>query len=165
MVKWVKFGLKKINLGLVRIIRANFMVALENIPLWHERDISHSSAERIIFPDSTIALDHMFITMTNVINNLIVYPDNMTKNMELSYGLYNSQKVMLVLIVKGLSREESYKIVQENAMSAWKQKKQFKELLFKDDRVSLTKEEIEELFDDKSFVKNVDFTFSKVFGG
>lgn len=151
--------------GLARIIRTNSMVALENIPLWHERDISHSSTERIIFPDSTIALDHMLITMTNVIDNLIVYPDNMYKNMELSYGLYNSQKVMLALIGKGLSREESYKIVQENAMNAWKQKIQFKKLLFKDDRVCLEKEEVEELFDDKSFIKNVDFTFSKVFGG
>jgi len=151
--------------GLARIIRSNSMVALENIPLWHERDISHSSTERIIFPDSTIALDHMLITMTNVIDNIIVYPGNMIKNMKLSYGLYNSQKVMLALIGKGLSREESYKIVQENAMNAWKQKKQFKELLFKEDRVSLTKEEIEELFDDKSFIKNIDFTFSKVFGG
>lgn len=151
--------------GLARIIRGNSLVALENIPLWHDRDISHSSAERIILPDSTIALDHMILTMTYVIRDLNVYPENMIRNMNMSYGLHNSQKVMLALVGKKLSREESYKIVQENAMKAWREKTSFKNLLIEDERVCLTNEEIEDLFNDESFIKQVDYTFSKIFGG
>ncbi|MDB6036507.1 MAG: purB, partial [Verrucomicrobiales bacterium] len=108
--------------GLARVIRGNAVAALENVALWHERDISHSSVERIIFPDSCTLLDYMLATLTKLTDGLIVYPDNMAKNLGLSLGMWNSQTVLLALIKKGLTREEAYDLVQRNAMQTWQAK-------------------------------------------
>jgi len=108
--------------GLARVLRGNAVASLENIALWHERDISHSSVERIIFPDSCILLDYMLVTLTRLTKDLIVYPENMKRNLELSLGLWNSQTVLLALIRKGLTREEAYQLVQGNAMKTWEAK-------------------------------------------
>src|ERR1043166_1178158 len=105
--------------GLARVLRGNAIAALENVALWHERDISHSSVERIIFPDSCTLLDYMLVTLTKLTEGLIVYPENMKRNLELSLGLWNSQTVLLALIKKGLTREEAYELVQRNAMKTW----------------------------------------------
>jgi adenylosuccinate lyase len=108
--------------GLARVLRGNAIAALENIALWHERDISHSSVERIIFPDSCTLLDYMLVTLTKLTKGLIVYPENMKRNLELSLGMWNSQTVLLALIKKGLTREEAYELVQRNAMKTWEAK-------------------------------------------
>ena len=105
--------------GLARVLRGNAIAALENVALWHERDISHSSVERIIFPDSCTLLDYMLVTLTELVDGLIVYPENMKRNLELSLGLWNSQTVLLALIKRGLTREEAYELVQRNAMKTW----------------------------------------------
>ncbi|MCB1128614.1 MAG: hypothetical protein KDM81_19110, partial [Verrucomicrobiae bacterium] len=105
--------------GLARVLRGNALVALENVALWHERDISHSSTERIIFPDSCCLLDYMFGLLTRLMEGLQVYPDNMQKNLGLSLGMWNSQTVLLALIRKGLTREQAYDLVQRNAMETW----------------------------------------------
>src|SRR5205823_2190913 len=105
--------------GLARVIRGNAVAALENVALWHERDISHSSVERIIFPDSCTLLDYMLATLTKLTEGLIVYPENMKRNMDLSLGMWNSQTVLLALIRKGLTREEAYELVQRAAMDTW----------------------------------------------
>jgi len=108
--------------GLARVLRGNAVAALENVALWHERDISHSSVERIIFPDSCTLLDYMLVTLTRLVEGLLVYPENMRRNLELSLGLWNSQTVLLALIRKGLSREQAYELVQRNAMNTWQAK-------------------------------------------
>jgi adenylosuccinate lyase len=105
--------------GLARVLRGNAVAALENVALWHERDISHSSVERIIFPDSCTLLDYMLVTLTKLVEGLLVYPENMKRNLALSHGLWNSQTVLLALICKGLTREEAYDLVQRNAMNTW----------------------------------------------
>lgn len=105
--------------GLARVLRGNAMAALENVALWHERDISHSSVERIIFPDSCTLLDYMLVTLTRLVDGLVVYPENMRRNLKLSLGMWNSQTVLLALIKKGLSREQAYDLVQRNAMKTW----------------------------------------------
>src|SRR5438876_1332622 len=105
--------------GLARVLRGNAVAALENVALWHERDISHSSVERIIFPDSCTLLDYMLVTLTKLTEGLIVYPENMKRNLGLSLGMWNSQTVLLALIRKGLSREAAYELVQNNAMKTW----------------------------------------------
>ena len=134
--------------GLARIVRTNSLAALENIALWHERDISHSSVERVIIPDSTILVDYMLNRLQGILHALHVYPRRMKENMERSYGLFNSQRVLLALLDKGLIREDAYEIVQRNAMKSWKTGNQFKKLLMKDKEVRkyLTKKEIERHF-------------------
>jgi len=112
--------------GLARVLRANALSSLENIALWHERDISHSSVERITIPDSSLLADYMLDRLTTILDGLQVYPERMKQNIAASYGLYNSQRVMLALTEKGLSRESAYAIVQRNAMKSWKKKKEFK---------------------------------------
>jgi len=151
--------------GLSRLVRSYAISALENIPLWHERDISHSSVERVIGPDGTILLDFMLNRLHYLLDGLQVYPENMEKNIWLTRGLVFSQKVLLKLVDKGFSREEAYKIVQSNAMETWKGA-DFKELLVKDESIkdSLTLEEIEECFDVTADLKNVDSIFKRVFG-
>jgi adenylosuccinate lyase len=151
--------------GLARIVRAYSIPALENIPLWHERDISHSSVERVIGPDSTILLDFMLARLAYLLEGLQVYPENMKKNIWLTRGLVFSQKVLLKLVGKGMSREEAYKLVQSNAMKTWKEKSDFLGLLLGDREVSrlLTKEEITECFDATADLKNVDRIFQRVF--
>jgi len=105
--------------GLARVLRGNALAALENVALWHERDISHSSVERIIFPDSCTLLDYMLVTMSKLVEGLIIYPENMERNLALSLGMWNSQTVLLALIKKGLTRENAYDLVQRNAMKTW----------------------------------------------
>lgn len=151
--------------GLARVVRANALASLENIALWHERDISHSSVERIIIPDSSILIDYMLNRLTGILKNLQVYPERMKENMQRSYGLFNSQRVMLALTEKGLTREEAYLIVQRNAMKSWKERKDFKALLLKDRDVKryLTPKEIERLFDLGNYFKNIDYILMRVF--
>ncbi len=150
--------------GLARVIRSNSFAALEDVPLWHERDISHSSVERIILPDSTILIDYMLNRFKNVIDNLVINKDNMLKNTFLFGGCVYSQKVLLALCQKGLSREEAYKIVQENALSAWnKENGNFKQNLLnsKEMKKYFSDKEIEELFSVDDYLKNIDVIYNR----
>lgn len=144
--------------GLARVVRANSTVALENIPLWHERDISHSSAERIIFPDSTILVDFMLNRFKNVVDNLVVHEKNMFKNANKFGGIVYSQKVLLSLIEKGLTREDAYKLVQKNALNAFENDGNFKQNLENDPEIKkyLSIDEIKKCFDSKDYLKNVE---------
>ena len=150
--------------GFARILRGNAHTALENIALWHERDISHSSVERIIIPDSTHIIDYMLNKMTALLENLIVYPDNMLDNINKTNGLIFSQEVLLALIKKGITREDAYQMVQKNAMKVWEEKVDFKSLLFNDIAVSkvLSKNEIEELFNLNKILKNIKKVFKRL---
>lgn len=150
--------------GLARLIRGHALTSLENITLWHERDISHSSTERIILPDSCLSLDYMLSIFTSVMKGLKVYPENMRSNIELTHGLVFSQRVLLALIDKGLTREEAYKIVQDNAMEAWQDKKSFLALLLMDRRITnyLTEAKLKSLFDYNYYLKYVDIVFERL---
>jgi adenylosuccinate lyase len=150
--------------GQARVIRANSIVALENVALWHERDISHSSAERVILPDSTILLDYMLYKFTDLMDNLMVYPERMRENLWASHGLVFSQAVLLKLVDKGLSREEAYAVVQTSAMKAWEDKTSFKDLLEQDKTVtdSLTQEELDSCFDESSYLQNIGAVFTRL---
>ncbi len=152
--------------GLARIVRSNALAALEDIALWHERDISHSSGERVIVPDSTILVDYMLNRLTGILGNMHVYPEKMKANMDRSYGLYNSQGVMLALVGKGMTREDAYALVQKNAMESWKRGAGFMDLLMKDRSITrrLAKAEIKKIFDLKYYLRNVDYIFKRVFG-
>jgi adenylosuccinate lyase len=151
--------------GLARVVRANSLAAMENIALWHERDISHSSVERIIIPDSTILLDYMLTRFNGLVDKLFVYPRNMKRNMDLSKGLFHSETVMLALVGKGISRETAYSYVQRNAMDVWKQGGDFQERLRndKDIRAYLSSREIAACFDLSHTLKKVDYIFKRVF--
>lgn len=150
--------------GLARLIRGYASTSMENIALWHERDISHSSTERIILPDSCLALDYMLSIFTSVMKGLKVYPENMRHNLELTQGLIFSQRVLLALIEKGLPREEAYKMVQDNAMKAWQEKRSFLDLLKADKRIAthLTEDELESIFDYNYYLKYVDSIFERL---
>ena len=152
--------------GLARLVRGMALPAMENVALWHERDISHSSVERMIGPDATITLDFALARLTGVIDKLIVYPENMQKNLDRLGGLIHSQRVLLALTQKGISREDSYKFVQRNAMPVWRGEGDFLTLLKKDPEVSkaLSAAELEELFDLGYHLKHVDTIFRRVFG-
>ena len=152
--------------GLARLVRSHVIPALENVALWHERDISHSSVERVIGPDSTIGLDFALARMTNVIDKLIVYPENMQSNLDKLGGLIHSQRVLLELTQKGMTREESYAAVQRNAMPVWLEGKDFRNLLKADSAIEkyLNNNEIDELFDMSFHMKHIDTIFSRVFG-
>lgn len=152
--------------GLARLVRSNAMAAIENIALWHERDISHSSVERVIIPDSSILVDYMLERLKGILDRLHVYPKRMKENIARSYGLFNSQRVLLALLEKGLTRENAYEIVQKNAMKSWKTGIQFRKLLLKDGEVKkyLTAREIDNIFDLGYYLKNVDYIFQRVFG-
>ncbi len=150
--------------GLSRVLRGNAMAALENVSLWHERDITHSSVERIILPDSAILLDYMITQFTNIIDKLIVYPQNMMKNIERSKGLIFSQPVLLALAKKGLRREAAYKIVQETAMKVWESEQgSFQKSISENPEVitRLTPEELSDCFDLKHCMKNIDYLFKR----
>lgn len=149
--------------GISRVIKSNLFTGLDNVSLWHERDISHSSAERIILPDSTIALDYILDKMTFVIANLHIYPDNMMDNINKTGGLFFSQSLLLALIEKGLSREDAYKIVQDNAMDTWAKKGNLQSLIEKDDQVKslLSKDEIDNIFNLDRYLKNIDAVYKK----
>lgn len=150
--------------GMARLIRSNAMAAMENNALWHERDISHSSVERIILPDTTILMNYMLNKMIVLIENLLVYPENMMKNINLTNGLVFSQVFLLKLAKTGISREDSYALVQRNAMKCWETKRSFQELLLEDEEIRkyLSEEEIAEIFSYDRYMENVDFVFKRV---
>lgn len=150
--------------GCARVLRGYMITAFENMPLWHERDISHSSAERIILPDATILLDYMLNRFSGIIENLTVFPDRMMENIQASHGLIFSQRVMLTLIEKGLTREEAYDRVQPLAMQAWETRSSFKELLGQSSAIMdvLSTDELDELFDLNHHLKHVDTLFKRV---
>ena len=152
--------------GLARLVRGMAIPAMENVALWHERDISHSSVERMIGPDATVTLDFALARLTGVIDKLVVYPENMQKNMDKLGGLVHSQRVLLALTQKGASREEAYRLVQRNAMPVWRGEGNFLELLKADADVKqyLTGADIEERFDLGYHTKHVDTIFARVFG-
>ncbi|MFD1943800.1 adenylosuccinate lyase [Paradevosia shaoguanensis] len=156
--------------GLARLVRGMVTPALENVALWHERDISHSSVERMIGPDATVTLDFALVRLTGVIDKLLVYPENMKRNLDLLGGLHNSQRVLLALTQAGLSREDAYAAVQRNAMQVWQMRGdragQFAALLKADPEVSakLSAGEIDAMFDDFYHLKHVDTIFERVFG-
>jgi len=152
--------------GLARLVRMAVVPALENVTLWHERDISHSSVERNIGPDTAITLDFALNRLTQVIDKLVIYPDNMLANMNKFRGLVMSQRVLLALTQAGVSREDSYRLVQRNAMKVWEDNKDFKTELLADDevRAALSEAEIEEKFDLGYHTKHVDTIFNRVFG-
>ncbi|WP_094701387.1 adenylosuccinate lyase [Brevibacillus laterosporus] len=150
--------------GLSRVIRGHMMSAYENVPLWHERDISHSSVERVILPDATQLLNYMLRRFMNIVKNLTVFPENMKRNMDRTFGLIYSQQVLLKLIDKGLSREKAYDTVQPRAMQAWEEQRSFKEIISEDETVKemLTTEELEACFDYRYHLKHVDTIFVRL---
>ncbi|MCW9066454.1 MAG: adenylosuccinate lyase [Ignavibacteriaceae bacterium] len=150
--------------GLARILRANAIAALENVALWHERDISHSSVERIIIPDSCIVLNYALDLMIKLTKDLLIYPENMIKNLNLTRGLIFSQTILLKLVEKGLSREDAYRIVQTSAMDVWANKDKFlRDELIKSSEVMkiITEKELDEIFDTSKILKNVDYIFQR----
>jgi adenylosuccinate lyase len=149
--------------GMARVIRGYMMTAYENVPLWHERDISHSSAERVILPDATIALNYMLNRFSNIVKNLTVFPENMKRNMDASLGLIYSQRVLLALIDKGMTREEAYDTVQPKAMEAWENQVPFRSLIEAEEVISskLSPAEIDDCFDYNHHLKHVDTIFDR----
>ncbi|GGA53045.1 adenylosuccinate lyase [Kroppenstedtia guangzhouensis] len=150
--------------GLARVVRGHMVTAFENVALWHERDISHSSAERVILPDTTILLNYMLNRFAGIVENLSVFPENMERNMKRTYGLIFSQRVLLTLIDKGLKREEAYDRIQSLAMQAWEEARSFRELVEKDERIAsiLSPEELEDCFDTRYHLKRVDEIFRRL---
>lgn len=150
--------------GMARVLRGYMMTSYENVSLWHERDISHSSAERVILPDATIALNYMLNRFSNIVKNLTVFPENMRRNIDRTHGVIFSQRVLLSLITKGMAREEAYDIVQPTAMEAWESETHFKQLIENDERFTsmLSQEEIDDCFDYTYHLKNVDQVFERI---
>ena len=150
--------------GLSRVLRGNAVAAMENVALWHERDITHSSVERVIVPDSCILLDYMLDQFTKVVDKLIVYPENMRKNIDKTHGLVFSQSVLLALTKKGMKREDAYRIVQSHAMNVWQDGKSFRTVLEADPEVKkfLNAKELEDVFDGTKSVKHVDYVFERL---
>ena len=153
--------------GLARVVRANTQAAFENVALWHERDISHSSVERVILPDSTTLLDYMLAKTTNLVDTMFVYPERMLHNLESSGGLVFSGQLLLDLVEHGVSREEAYRMVQRHAMRAWQEGRNFRELVLKDKEITkrVPRAQIERAFDLKRQLRNVDKIFARVFPG
>ncbi|GAA0440820.1 MAG: adenylosuccinate lyase [Bacillota bacterium] len=150
--------------GMARVVRGYMMTAYENVSLWHERDISHSSAERVILPDATIALNYMLNRFANIVKNLTVFPENMKRNIDKTYGVIFSQRVLLALIDKGMARETAYDIVQPKAMQAWETATHFKQLVEADEQITdaLSQAEIDDCFDYTYHLKNVDVIFDRI---
>ena len=150
--------------GLARILRSNAIAAMENVALWHERDISHSSVERIIFPDSTILADYLLDRTATLIEKLVVYPDRMKQNLELTQGLIYSGELLLALVAKGVTREDAYRWVQRNAMRVWDEGGTFKEKVLSDAdiRKTLSAGDIENVFDSARLLENVDRIFESI---
>jgi adenylosuccinate lyase len=151
--------------GMARVVRANSIVGLENVALWHERDISHSSAERVVLPDSSIAVDYMLQKSTGLIEGLVVYPERMLENLAATRGLIFSGQLLLALTNNGISRETAYEWVQRNAMRVWDEDKDFKSLVSGDEDIKsqLTSEEISRVFSLDHYLRNVDKIFERVF--
>ena len=152
--------------GMARTVRANSIVGLENVALWHERDISHSSAERIVLPDSSATLDYILVKSASLLDTLVVYPENMLKNLNLTRGLVFSGQLLLALTQRGVTREDAYAWTQRNAMKVWDEGGDYKDLVMKDADIStrLSPEEIARVFDVKHYLRNVDRVFARVFG-
>lgn len=152
--------------GLARLMRSYALAAMEDVPLWHERDISHSSVERVIGPDATILLDFMLSRFTGLIEKLVVYPDRMKNNLEMTHGVIFSQMVLLKLIDKGMSREDAYAVVQKNAMKSWQEGVAFQGLLLEDRNVMslISRDELASVFRTENFIKHIDYIFNRVFG-
>lgn len=150
--------------GLARVLRGYMLSAYEDVTLWHERDISHSSVERIILPDATILLNYMLVRFGNIVKNLTVFPENMKRNMERTFGLIYSQRVLLSLIDKGMTREQAYDLVQKRAMQAWEEQRSFKDLVSLDEMITstLTAAEIDECFNYNYHLKHVDGIFERL---
>jgi len=151
--------------GLARLIRGYALAAMENVPLWHERDISHSAVERVIAPDATILIDFMLDRLTTVVLNMRVYEEKMLENLAMSRGLIFSEAILLKLVDRGLTREQAYTLVQRNAMKAWEERREFKDVLFEDSELleHLGEDEIESAFDLEHAVRWVDDIFDRVF--
>src|SRR4030095_3868060 len=151
--------------GMARIVRANSLVGLENIALWHERDISHSSAERVVLPDSSIALDYMLQKAISLIDGLVVYPERRLENLAATRGLIFSGQLLLALTQKGVSRESAYEMVQRNAMRVWDEDEDFQKLVKADRDIAsqLSPSEIERVFSLDTYLRNVDAIFDRVF--
>ncbi len=151
--------------GLARLLRSNALAAMENVALWHERDISHSSVERVIFPDSTILADYLLDRTATLIERLVVYPERMKQNLELTHGVIYSGELLLGLVAKGVSREDAYRLVQRNAMRAWDESGSFKEKVLSDAEIrkTLTPADIDRIFDSEKLLRNVDRIFKRVF--
>jgi adenylosuccinate lyase len=150
--------------GLARLVRSNALAALENVALWHERDISHSSVERVVLPDSTCLVDYMLHQMTRILDGLQVYPERMRENMDRSFGLLFSQRVLLKLTDKGLPRQQAYELVQRNAMAAWRERTAFRDLLAADPDVMthLSRQELDGCFDPAWYLRNIDAIYRRV---
>jgi adenylosuccinate lyase len=150
--------------GLARLLRGYAVTASENVALWHERDISHSSTERVTFPDACILLDYMLDLMSELIENLVIYPDRMRKNLDLTGGLIYSQRVLLALVDAGIDRQDAYKIVQRHALSAWDEGGNFRDSLLADERVSavISPQQLDALFDHQAQLVHVDAIFSRL---
>jgi adenylosuccinate lyase len=153
--------------GLARLMRSYAVAALEDVALWHERDISHSSVERVIGPDATILLDFMLGRFNGMMANLVLYPDRMLANLNMTHGIVFSQMVLLKLIEKGMSREDAYAVIQKHAMRSWTEGTEFKALLMKDKKVMacMDRRELDAVFRVDHFLRNIDFIFNRVFGG
>jgi len=152
--------------GLARIVRAAVTPALENVALWHERDISHSSVERIILPDSTILLDYMIVRLTRILDTLVIYPDQMLKNIHLTGGLVYSQRLLLALVNRGMARTTAYEMVQRHAMQAWKKRGTFQDLIARDPVIAktLTPAEIRSCFEPQWYCRHLKQVYRRVFG-
>ena len=152
--------------GLARLLRGNAVSAMENVALWHERDISHSSVERVIFPDSTIILDYLLDRTANLVERLVVHADRMRENLDLTHGLIYSGQLLLELVEKGAAREDAYRWVQRNAMRVWDERAEFKECVLSDDDIGqhLGASDIDRVFDSAKLLENVDRIFERVFG-
>jgi adenylosuccinate lyase len=150
--------------GCARLLRGYMVSAYENVALWHERDISHSAVERVILPDATTVLHYALVRFASLIQNLVVYPQNMARNMERTYGLYNSQRLLLKLVDKGLSREAAYDTVQPRAMQAWEEERSFRDIVLEDPSIMghLSPDEVNDAFDPRYHLRNVDLIFDRV---
>jgi len=150
--------------GLARVVRAAAVVGLENVALWHERDISHSSAERVVIPDAFFALDYMLERFSWLVDGMVVFPERMRRNLEASFGLYFSQRLLLALVSSGLPRDEAYRIVQRDAMQAWDSETSFRELASADQEVTtrLDEEALEQVFDNDAYLEHVDTVFARL---
>ena len=147
--------------GLARVVRANALVGLENVPLWHERDISQSSAERVVIPDSFLALDYMLDRFTWIVSGLVVYPERMRRNLEASHGLVFSHRLLLALVDAGLPRDDAYRLVQRHAMRAWEEETDFGELVRADPEIA-GRVDLEAVFDQEATVRHVDTVFERL---
>jgi adenylosuccinate lyase len=145
--------------GLARVVRATAVVGLENVALWHERDISHSSAERVVIPDAFLALDYMLDRFTWLVDGLVVRPERMRHNLESSHGLYFSQRLLLALVDSGLGRDGAYRLVQRNALRAWEEERNFRELVQADPDIHV---DLDAVFDESAYTQHVDVAFDRL---